>query len=254
MKANLPDPIDAHRLAEFLTPVSEFLKNYHAYRIYGLERIPPRGPALIVFNHSFASYDMFMFAAAVYSSLGRRVRPLGDRLIFKTPLLKNLAHRLGIVEGSMDDGIELLRDNGELVAVAPGGMREALRPREERYRIDWRGREGFARLAFEAQVPIILAACPAADDLYTLYDNVFTRFVYKKMRMPLPMLRGLGPTLLPRPIKLTHEISMPIFPPKPSPDPSRHAQQISEFKRQAEEEMDELMELAASHHELRYGH
>ena len=74
------------------------------------------------------------------------------------------------------------------------------------------------------------------------------------MRMPLPMLRGLGPTLLPRPIKLTHEISMPIFPPKPSPDPSRHAQQISEFKRQAEEEMDELMELAASHHELRYGH
>ena len=86
MKANLPDPIDAHRLAEFLTPVSEFLKNYHAYRIYGLERIPPRGPALVVFNHSFASYDMFMFAAAVYSSLGRRVRPLGDRLIFKTPL------------------------------------------------------------------------------------------------------------------------------------------------------------------------
>ena len=67
----------------------------------------PRGPALIVFNHSFASYDMFMFAAVVYSSLGRRVRPLGDRLIFRTPLLKTLAHRLGIVEGSMADGIEL---------------------------------------------------------------------------------------------------------------------------------------------------
>ena len=122
-----------------------------------------------------------MFAAAVYSSLGRRVAPLGDRLIFKTPMLKTLAHRLGIVEGSMADGIELLRDSEELVAVAPGGMREALRPKEERYRIDWKGREGFARLAFEAQVPIILAACPAADDLYTLYDNVFTRFVYKKL-------------------------------------------------------------------------
>ena len=109
-------------------------------------------------------------------------------------------------------------------------------------------------ITIEAQAPIILAACPAADDLYTLYDNMFTRFVYKKLRMPLPMLRGLGPTLLPRPIKLTHEISMPIFPPKPSPDPALHAEQISDFKRLAEDEMDELMELAASHHELRYGH
>ena len=254
MKANLPEPIDAHQLAEFLTPVSEFLRNYHAHRIYGLERIPTTGPALIVFNHSFASYDMFMFAAAVYSSIGRRVRPLGDRLIFRTPLLKTLAHRLGIVEGSIDDGIDLLTNRNELVAVAPGGMREALRPRGERYRVNWRGREGFARLAFETQVPIILAACPAADDLYTLYDNPLTRLFYKKLRVPLPLLRGFGPTLLPRPVKLTHEISMPIVPPVPDPDPARHPFQISQFKRYAQEEMDELMELAASHHELRYGH
>ena len=97
--------------------------------------------------------------------------------------------------------------------LSPGGMRESLRPSTQRYRISWEGRLGFARLAIRAQVPVILAACPAADDIYTVYENPLTELVYQRFKWPLPIAHGLGPTALPRPIKLTHYLSHPIAPP-----------------------------------------
>ena len=42
------------------------------------------------------------------------------------PFLKNWTEDLGIVPASMDNAKKLLK-NGEVLGVAPGGMREALR-------------------------------------------------------------------------------------------------------------------------------
>ena len=36
---------------------------------------------------------------------------------------------------------------------------------------------------------------------------------YKQLKVPIPIIRGLGPTLIPRPVKLRHRIAPPLTPP-----------------------------------------
>lgn len=189
-----------------------FLSAYHRYEVSGIEKIPREGPAILMINHSLATYDGFLLAVAIYESTGRICRALGDRRIFQTPFLSQCATNLGMVEGYPSAGKELLND-GHLLILSPGGMRESLRPTKEKYKILWHDRVGFARLALEAQVPIILAACPSADRIYSVYDNPVTSFVYHRFKMPLPIARGIGATLFPRSVPLRHLISTPIQPP-----------------------------------------
>lgn len=194
----------------------QWVKRYHSYQVQGLEHIPKTGPGLLVVHHSLATYDILLLGLSIFEQTGRVVRALGDRLIFKIPGLKHWASSLGVVEGHPGNARELLA-KGEIVMVAPGGMREALRSSHEKYHIDWKDRTGFAALAIDARVPVIPAACPKADDLYTSYKNPLTTWFYEHLRIPLPIARGLGPTLLPRPEILTHYIGSPLLPPNWKP-------------------------------------
>jgi hypothetical protein len=54
-----------------------------------------------------------------------------------------------ITAGSKSKCVEMLRSN-QLVAIAPGGLREALF--SDDYRILWKNRTGFAQVAMEAKV------------------------------------------------------------------------------------------------------
>lgn len=211
-----PSPVSA-ALVDRCRPVVRALAAYHRHRVIGLEHVPRRGPALLVFNHSLATYDGVLFAAAMQAETGRWPASLGDDLIFRTPLIADIARQAGIRPASPQNGEALIAD-GHLVAVAPGGMREALRPSEERHTVRWQRRKGFVRLALETGAPIVLVACPAADDLYTVYQSGLTASLYKRFKLPLPVARGLGPTLLPRPVRLTHLVGAPIAPPPPAAD------------------------------------
>ncbi len=152
----------------------------------------------------------------------------------------------GAVEGAPEAGRALL-DEGELLLVAPGGMREALRPSSERYMVRWRRRKGFVRLALEARAPIVLAACPHADDLFTVYPSQVTAQAYQRYRFPLPVLRGLGVTLMPRPVKLVHVLSEPLYPPEYEGDVPPRAV-IEQFHDRVVGRMHKLMEEALSRH------
>jgi 1-acyl-sn-glycerol-3-phosphate acyltransferase len=184
---------------------------YHGHRAHGLHHIPDSG-CLVVVNHSLATYDVGLLVLRIYQQTGRLPRGLGDRAIFQTPGLAKFADMIGIVQGSPEVAEQLLR-NGEIVVVAPGGMREALRPSSQAYELSWLGRKGFVKLAVNAQVPIILAACPKADDIYTVYDNPVTRAIYQRYRIPVPLLRGIGLSAIPRPVRLVHWLSKPMQPP-----------------------------------------
>ena len=199
-------------LAKKAWPFIDLIKSYHRHRIYGLEHIPQEGRALIAVNHSLATYDILLLAAEVIKFTNRVPRGLGDRLLFKLPIFRKWVKEMGVVEGKMSSARSILEKEG-LALVAPGGMREALRPTTERYQLRWAKRRGFCRLALETQSPLILAACPGADDLYTVYSNALTKIAYRSLKIPIPLLRGWGPTLLPRPIQLTHVLSKPIIPP-----------------------------------------
>lgn len=178
-----------------------------------MEHVPSKGRVLIVVNHSLATYDITLLWGAIHDEKGRFARGLADRLFYKIPIIGPLVSSLGAVEGSQANAERLLHQD-HIVCVAPGGMREALRPSAERYRIDWEHRTGFVRLAIATQSPVIVAACPRADDLYEVYPSFITQWAYKKLRIPLFFARGLGPTPIPRPVKLIHYLSRPMLPPK----------------------------------------
>ena len=88
------------------------------------------------------------------------------------------------------------------IAWSAGGMREALRPGDERYGVKWDKRKGFVRLSLRTGAPLVLAACPDADRLFHVYENRLTKLAYKRLHLPVPLVRGWGPTLLPRPVSL----------------------------------------------------
>lgn len=229
-----PDPQVIQRVVRTLRP----LQRYHRHRVVGMEHLPRSGRVLLVVHHSLATYDGFMLGLAIFEATGRPPRGLGDDMIFRTPLLRRGARAIGIVPASPTAGEDLLRAD-ELVGVAPGGMWEGLRPREERYQTRWQGRRGFVRLALRCGAPMLLAACPRADDLYTVYGSRLTDQVYSRLKAPLPLLRGLGPTLFPRPLQLTHYIAPPIRP--PPWDPTRENDDVEALFTQAEATMAALL-------------
>jgi 1-acyl-sn-glycerol-3-phosphate acyltransferase len=215
------------------------LMKYHQYEVQGMEHVPREGPALIVVNHSLATYDSILLGAAIYLETGRYAAGLADRRIFQTPGLSQLFAGMGAVEGTPEAGQRILRQ-GHLLVVSPGGMRESLRPSSRRYEIRWRGRLGFARLAINAQAPVLLAACPTADDIYRVYANPLTPLVYRYLIWPLPFARVVGPTIIPRRVKLVHHLRPLIYPP-PLQKGKADDRDVRMFQAQLEHEMDELM-------------
>lgn len=228
---------------ERVKPLGLLARRYHDHQVVGIERVPRTGPVLMAMNHSLATYDGLLLSLVLVEQAGRVPQALGDDLIFKTPRLRRIARKAGVVPASPDNGRELLR-RGALVLVAPGGMREALRPGEERYGIKWERRKGFVRLALATGAPIQLAACPDADRLYHVYESKLTKAVYKTLKVPVPVVRGWGPTLIPRPVRLTHVLSEPLAPPALEPD--RFEEQVDDWHAAIRARMAALMAEARS--------
>lgn len=216
----------------------EPLARYHRFRALGTEHLPRTGAFLLVVHHTLATYDGFLVGAAVWDATGRVPRGLGDDRIFDVPGLGSAARRMGIVPASPEAGARLLAE-GHILGVAPGGMWESLRPRAEARQSRWDDRKGFVRLALRAAVPIVLAACPAGDDIYTVYPSRITDRVYKRTHLPLPIARGIGITALPRPVPLTAFFAPPIVP--PPRDPEREREQVDTLHAQVKAEMAALL-------------
>lgn len=214
MKHSAPSPSPAliEGWARALAPI----RRYHRHRVEGIEHIPSAGPALLVLHHSLATYDGFLFGIAAYEHTGRLPTALGDDLIFKTPILGEFARKSGIQPASPKAGFRLLGE-GHLLFVSPGGMWESLRPSDEARQVRWEGRRGFCRLALRAQVPLILIACPAADDIFSVRKSRVTDVLYRRFKFPLPFMKGRAGMPIPRPVQLTHHVAAPIVPPPHEP-------------------------------------
>jgi 1-acyl-sn-glycerol-3-phosphate acyltransferase len=92
-------------------------------------------------------------------------------------------------------------------------MEESLRDtRSDPYGFDWSRRKGFVWVAMKAGVPVVPIVCPRSNEIFTVYDNPLTRWTYRTLKLPLPIFRGIGPSLLPRPVELLSLVGEPIYP------------------------------------------
>jgi 1-acyl-sn-glycerol-3-phosphate acyltransferase len=199
-----------------LNPLVELYRPY----VDGLANLPRDGRFLLVGNHTQAGTEVFLTSYFVRRELGVRVRPLAERGMGEARgLARDLIAAYGGVVGHPDSARELMRHN-ETVLVYPGGGREIAKFKGEEYRLRWEGRSGFARVAIESDYPIVPVGLVGGDDVYqSLFarDSRWGRLnlslseqLSGRADMAMPLVRGVGPTLIPRPQRMYLAFGEPI--------------------------------------------
>ncbi|UGT66393.1 acyltransferase family protein [Nocardia gipuzkoensis] len=198
------------------------LRAWTSPRFYGLENIPADGPVLLVGNHNLlGGIDAPMLLPEVLRRRGRLIRGLAENVLINVPGVRHLLHHYGAVRGTRSNCLALLR-RGEAVMVFPGGGREAVRRKNEKYLLKWEGRSGFARMAIEAGAPIVPVAMIGVDDAYDIVvdgDHPILRPLRWTVQalglssdLTPPLIRGVGPTVIPRPERFYFSAGAPIDP------------------------------------------
>lgn len=199
------------RLAHLVTALG---RAYFDPVFLGLESLDRQRPALWVGNHTlYGMLDTPLFIERLLQE-GVVVRALGDRGHFRVPVWGRALAKGGMVLDSPDICAALMK-SGQHVLVFPGGAREVMRRRGEAYQLIWKQRTGFARLAIEHGYDIIPFGSVGPDEAYDIVwdaDDIRRSrlWAWLSRQLPLaaltrdgdtipPLVRGLGPTLLPRP-------------------------------------------------------
>lgn len=185
-------------------------------KVYGIEHVP-KGGALLVGNHTlYAMFDLMLWTAELIER-GIMVRGLGERALFRMPVVREMLEACGIVPGTRANMRELMR-RGDLILVFPGGAREVAKRKGERYQLIWKNRLGFAVMAIEGRYPIIPFASMGIEDAFDIVldtDNPLMaparKLAEKLLNVePLPIVRGIGLTPIPRPERLYFWFGEPI--------------------------------------------
>ena len=204
-------------VADRLDPVVDLCKPY----VDGLDNLPRDGRFLLVGNHtSFGMAEIVLIPYFVHRELGVRVRGLANRgLADQRGLSADVLAAAGAVVGNQENGAALMRQ-GETLLVFPGGGRELPKFKGEEYQLFWEGRSGFARLAIANDYPIIPVGLLGGDEVYHSLvkrdstwgraGRLVTKHVLRQPEANIPLIRGLGPTLIPRPQRMYLRFGTPI--------------------------------------------
>jgi 1-acyl-sn-glycerol-3-phosphate acyltransferase len=216
---------DPHLTDNALLPaLAPLYERWFRVEVGGIEHVPDTGGALLVANHAGGLWalDAVMTATAVRREhpAGRHLRMLGADLIFRTPLLGELARKVGVTFACTSDAERLLRA-GELVGVWPEGFKGIGKPFRERYKLQRFGRGGFVQAAVRCSVPIIPVTIIGSEEIHPVLGNAKT--VARMLNLPYfpltPTFPWLGPLgLLPLPSKWYIEFGEPIGTDELTPD------------------------------------
>jgi 1-acyl-sn-glycerol-3-phosphate acyltransferase len=194
--------------------------------VRGLENIPPRGPVLLVGNHSGGTLiaDTFIFAQAFYDHFGpgRAFFQLAHDLVFKVPGIRAMLTPYGTVPASppnMRHALEL----GAALLVYPGGDHETYRASWHSAEIDFAHRTGFVRLALKHGVRIVPVVSIGGQETalflsrgawlaQLLRADRYLRLKVLPISLALPWGLNVGDFLghFPLPAKITVEVLEPI--------------------------------------------
>ena len=196
-----------------LAAIRPIAQKWFRVEIRGAENIPATGGALVVSNHSGTlPVDGLITAGSIHDHTGRFLRPLGADLVFRLPIVGDLARKGGATLACNEDAERMLR-GGELVGVWPEGFKGIGKPFSERYKLQRFGRGGFVSAAIRTGVPIIPTSVVGAEEIYPLVGNIpsLARLLgipYLPITPLFPLLGPLG--LIPLPSKWLIEFGEPI--------------------------------------------
>jgi 1-acyl-sn-glycerol-3-phosphate acyltransferase len=190
-------------------------QRYFRVEVSGVEHLPRDSSALLVANHSgTVPMDALMLTMAVHDETPtrRHLRVLGADLLFRIPLLSELARKAGATLACNPDAERLMR-NGEYVGVFPEGFKGIGKPYRDRYKLQRFGRGGFVSAALRTSTPIIPVSIVGAEEIYPIIANLtplkrVTGLPYVPVTPLFPWFGPLG--MLPLPSKWFIEFGEPI--------------------------------------------
>ncbi|WP_240770498.1 lysophospholipid acyltransferase family protein [Nocardioides sp. GY 10127] len=197
----------------FLTALRPMASKWFRIEVRGIENIPTDSGALIVSNHSGTlPWDGLMTMVTVHDHTGRFVRPLGADLVFRTPLVAQLARMGGATLACSEDADRMLA-GGELVGVWPEGFKGLGKPYSERYKLQRFGRGGFVSAALRTRTPIVPLSVVGAEEIYPMLSSMPTlaRILGVPYFPVTPLFPWLGPLgMVPLPSKWLMEFGEPV--------------------------------------------
>ena len=220
--------------------------------VTGLDNLPADGRFLLVGNHTASSLaEVFLIPHYVRRAIGAEVRVLADRAfgMHKGPMADLIAAFGGVV-GSPESVRELM-DHDETILVFPGGGQEITKFKGEEYILRWKQREGFAREAVARDYPIVPVGLVGGDDVYrslTTRDSLWAKMTHAVHSLvpggppdkAMPLVRGVGPTLIPRPQRMYLAFGEPISTTKPADTES--AEWVTSVRNETKTALEQLLD------------
>jgi len=176
-------------------------KVYWRAEIEGMENVPRSGAAILTANHrGFMPFDGVVHRTSIKEATGRQVRFLVIPSLFKFPFLSDFLIKQGGVVASQLNTARLFQ-RGELVGIFPEGINGAFRMYKGAYQLGNMGRDAFAKMAIEHQVPIIPATVVGHVEIFPILGKMnisslvrFTGWPFIPITPTFPLLPAPLPT------------------------------------------------------------
>ena len=189
-------------------PLDVLYRWWWRIEVIGRERLPRRGPVLVVANRggSLMPYEAFMLARAFTSGHddGRIVRPLVDEWLLRLPVVGPALASLGGLPATTA-GARSALGAGAMAIAFPEGTGAVAKPFSRRYRLAPFARGALLRLAAEMGAAIVPVAVIGADEVHP----VLWRLEGLGRMLGLPAL-PITPALVPLPTKWTVHVGEPL--------------------------------------------
>jgi 1-acyl-sn-glycerol-3-phosphate acyltransferase len=207
---------DAELTGSVFHPLLRVLyRDWFRTEVFGVGNVPSDGGGLIVGNHSgTVALDALMLSVALRDQhpQERQLRLLGADLVFRMPVLSELARKSGVTVACNPDA-ERLMSSGELVGVFPEGFKGIGKRFADRYKLQRFGRGGFVSAALHTGTPIVPVAIVGAEEIYPILADIkpLARLLgipYFPVTPTFPWLGPLG--LVPLPSKWMIQFCPPI--------------------------------------------
>lgn len=208
---------------EFL---SKIISWYFKPHFIGLEHLDKKKHALYVSNHTLLGLtDGPLYMPKLIFDKDIYLRPLVDRMQKDIPLWRSIVTDYGAVEGTRENCVKLMQFYQHIL-VFPGGTNEICKIKGQEYKLDWQERYGFVKMAIENEYPIVPISSLGGDEIYNilidkkdimesklgswLKDSGIADKYLKGGSIIPPIIRGVGPTLIPKPQPIFYAFGEPI--------------------------------------------
>ena len=206
--------------------IHRIVKWYFHPEYIGLENLDQKAPGLYVSNHTLLGLtDGPLYMSKLLHKKNIYLRPLVDKMQRHIPIWRKLMTDFGGIIATKDN-CQKLMEQKQHILVFPGGTNEAFKNEGEEYKLIWKERYGFVKMAIENGYPIIPISGLGGDELYDIIldkDDIMNSFLGKLLKdsgiakkylkggenIP-PIVAGLGGTFLPKPKKIYYHFGKAI--------------------------------------------